>query len=68
MAPTDDPESCDGCCEDAAVADVEFDVADVLEVAEEVLDAMDEDDTAAGDLCQYIATAACLRISYFRPP
>lgn len=68
MAPTDGPESCDGCCEDVAVADVDVAAAGVLDVAEEVLDAMDEDDTAAGDLCQYITTVQRLRTSYFRPP
>jgi hypothetical protein len=68
MAPTGGPESCDDCCEGVAVSDVDVAVAGVLEVAEKVLDAVDEDDAAAGNFCQYIATTTYLGISYFRPP
>lgn len=53
MAPTGGPESFDGCCEGAAVADgedtdIEMVAAEeTVEVAEGVLDATDEDEAGA---------------------
>lgn len=60
MAPIGGPESCDCCCEVFELAVVGVAVAGALEDAEYVLDAMDEDEAAAGTFRQYIATATCL--------
>jgi hypothetical protein len=49
MAPIGGPESCDGSCEGVAAGVL-------VEVAEEVLDAMDEDDVAATGCCQHSTT------------
>lgn len=79
MAPTAGPESCAGCCEGAAVAGVEVGATEVgdaeaavagvpLDVAGEVLNAADEDDTAAESCHQYVSPSSYLVIPYYYLP